>query len=406
MPKLNNTQEVALDILDFIYFYDVVSLTAFRPTGENEAVLKHLNELIAEVIAVRGLSGKGAEIYKHFLFCNIEMISTFNINREVVQTGEIPLSKGDLLQMVRQLHENAQDVFLVEVENAGFEVHKFVADVNKILAETNIENMPNAICYGLVGQALSFDFDGCIAGHVYRKFLDIKIFETKKNNLNNAYDQVKNEHAFLRAILFIEFEVMRNKLFHKNDRPGYMIRYQEQQIPENRIEKEKTFLLKTYNFYRKAVNSDFLKIYKYNVSNKEELEIYLSNVEVHLCHKRFFSQNHSKWASLFGLWYLKYHEIVNKNLPIFDVNNDNTCSALASDELKRDLGLTIYARSLYNYHVKYHNYFCFMAQAVDNFRSSEKQGFVSLPTIYPFNYHPDLSEKLLEIFDDFDRDIQ
>jgi hypothetical protein len=61
---------------------------------------------------------------------------------------------------------------------------------------------------------------------------------------------------------------------------------------------------------------------------------------------------------------------------------------------------------LYNYHVKYHNYFCFIAQAVDNFRSSEKQGFVSLPTIYPFNYHPDLSEKLLEIFDDFDRDIQ
>lgn len=50
MPKLNATQEIALDILDFIYFYDVVSLTRFKPTGENEAVLKYLNELIAQVI--------------------------------------------------------------------------------------------------------------------------------------------------------------------------------------------------------------------------------------------------------------------------------------------------------------------------------------------------------------------
>lgn len=93
MPKLNLVQEVALKVVDFIYFYDVVALSAFQTTGENKAVFQQLNSLIADVIAERNLLGERAEIYKHFLLCNIEMNATFNLDREVIYEGE--LSRGD-----------------------------------------------------------------------------------------------------------------------------------------------------------------------------------------------------------------------------------------------------------------------------------------------------------------------
>lgn len=402
MPKLNATQEIALDILDFIYFYDVVSLTRFKPTGENEAVLKYLNELIAQVIADRELSGTIAERYKHLLLCYIEMESTFNLDREVMHTGPRPLSRGDKWQLVRQMHEEAQELFINDLIAAGFSRYKFIEDIEHIMAESEIINMPNHICYGLVAAALSFDFDGCIAAHVYRKFLDIKIFETKKESSRNEYDYSKNEHACLRALLFIEFEIMRNKLFHKNDCPEYQIKYKREKISDTRMEREKDFLLKTYNFYRRAINTDFSRIYNYNLSNKDEVDTYLSGIEAHLCHRRYFSKGHSKWASFFGLWHLKYQEVVNKELPIYDTVNDENCSVLASSELEKAFGLTIQARNLYDYHVKYNDYFCFVTQTAELIMSQEKTGFVSPCLIYPFNYHPDLSEKMLNLFDGFD----
>ncbi|OJU54509.1 MAG: hypothetical protein BGN93_05570 [Acinetobacter sp. 39-4] len=112
---------------------------------------------------------------------------------------------------------------------------------------SKIKEKPNYICLGLVTQALSFDFLGCIAAHVYRKFLDLNILSTGKNNIKNEY--VDNEYLFLRALLFIEFEIMRNKLFHKVDRKGYKLSYHNQKIPESRIQKERKFILSSYDFY-------------------------------------------------------------------------------------------------------------------------------------------------------------
>lgn len=112
MSKLNPVQEVALKIVDFIYFYDVVSLTAFQTIGENIAVFQQLNRLIADVIAERNLSGERAEIYKHFLLCSIEMNATFNKDRKLIVYGE--LSRSDRYQIVRQWHEEAYGFFLLK----------------------------------------------------------------------------------------------------------------------------------------------------------------------------------------------------------------------------------------------------------------------------------------------------
>lgn len=399
MPKLNLVQEIALKVVDFIYFYDVVALSAFQTTGENKAVFQQLNSLIADVIAERNLLGERAEIYKHFLLCNIEMNATFNLDRELIYEGR--LSRGDKYQIVREWHEEAYELLLAQVVKAGFKRYEFDADVLNILDKSQIEKKQNYICFGLVGQALSFDFLGCIAAHVYRKFLDLNILSTGKNNIKNEY--VDNEYVFLRALLFIEFEIMRNKLFHKNDQPGYMLSYHNQKVPESRIQKERKFILSLYDFYRRAIDSDFERIYQFNLLNKDEVSEYLTDMDVHFCHNIYFSANNSKWMSLFGLWHLRYNHAINEKIPLYNEDKDtNSCSNLAELELKQDFGLTIGARGLYNYHLKYKNYFDFIAMVTRELRNEPKTGFVTPCLIYGFNYNPDFSEKLLKIYDELD----
>lgn len=403
MSKLNPVQEVALKIVDFIYFYDVVSLSAFQPTGENKAVFQQLNRLIADVLAERNLSGERAEIYKHFLLCSIEMNATFNLDRELILDGV--LSIGDKYQIVRQWHEEAYGLLLTQVLKAGFKRHEFEDDVLNIMDISKIKEKPNYICLGLVAQALSFDFLGCIAAHVYRKFLDLNILSTGKNNIKNEY--VDNEYVFLRALLFIEFEIMRNKLFHKVDRKGYKLSYHNQKIPESRIQKERKFILSLYDFYRIAIDSDFERIYQFNLFDKDDVSKYLTDIDVHFWHDRYFSESNSKWMSLFGLWHLRYNHVINEKIPLHkEDENTNTCSNLAELELKQDFGLTIGARSLYNYHVKYKNYFEFVASATEETRNEPKTGFVAPCLIYGFHYNPDLSEDLLKIYDELDANIR
>lgn len=111
-------------------------------------------------------------------------------------------------------------------------------------------------------------------------------------------------------------------------------------------------------------------------------------------------QKNSKWMSLFGLWYLRYNHIINETMPLHNEDkNANTCSNLAELELKQDFGLTIGARSLYNYHVRYKDYFEFIELATKELRNAPKTGFVDPCLIYGFNYNSDLSEKLLKIYD-------
>lgn len=200
---------------------------------------------------------------------------------------------------------------------------------------------------------------------------------------------------------------MRNKLFHKIDRIGYKLSYHNQEIPESRIKKERKFILSLYNFYRKAMDSDFERIYQFNLLDVDDISKYLTDMDVHFCHDRYFSENNSKWMSLFGLWHLRYNHAINEKMPLHNEDeNTSTCSDLAGLELKRDFGLTIGARSLYNYHLRYKDYFEFIALAIKELRSEPKTGFVAPCLIYGFHYHPELSEKLLKIYDELDKNIR
>lgn len=404
MAKLQPIQEAALDVIDFIYFYDVVSLSSFSSTGENEALHKHINTLIDSIIDARHFTGADAVIYKHFLLCGVEIGVTFNVECEVFSEHE--MSEGDKRQAIRDLHEKAIDVLRIEIQKKGFKRYEYETDVLDILEKTSIEAMPNSICFSLVAKALSFDFEGCISAHIYRKLLDLEILKTEKKCTKNNYDYKTNEHVFLRAMLFIEFEIMRNKLFHQNDRPNIVVNYTANGMSEMTMEKEEEYLTKTLKFIRKAMQSELTNIYNYDLMSTSEVQDYLLNSNIHLCHNKMFAKKAVRWISLFGLWHLKYHETMGSSSSIYTVvDNYGTCSDIASCEMKNQYGLSIEAKSLFLHNKKYKRYFEFIKEVNQEFQNSPKQGFVNTCFTYYFYFHPKLSDNLLNIYDQFDHEI-
>lgn len=404
MAKLTPVQESSLEAVDFIYFYDVVSLSSYSSTGENEAVHKNINTLIDSIVDAKSFTGATAAIYKHFLLCGVEIGATFNVECEVFPEHE--MSEGDKRQAIRDLHEKAIDVLRIEIQKKGFKRYEYETDVLHILEKSGIEAMPNSICFGLVAKTLSFDFEGCIAAHIYRKLLDLEILNTDKKCTKNNYDYKINEHVFLRAMLFIEFEIMRNKLFHQNDRPSIVVNYDDKDLSEIMLEKEEEHFSKTFKFIRKAMKLEFTNIYNYDLMDKSEIQDYFLNLNIHLCHNKLFTKNTARLISLFGLWHLKYHEIMKSDSAIYsNVDNDGTCSDIASCEMKNQYGLSIEAKSLFLYHKKYKKYFEFIKEVNQEFLNSPKQGFVNTCFTYYFYFHPKLSDNLLNIYEKFDREI-
>ncbi|KAF1020814.1 MAG: hypothetical protein GAK29_03536 [Acinetobacter bereziniae] len=405
MPKLNLNQDTALDIIDFLYFYDVISLKSFTTPTEHTEIHTQLNDLISEIIETRNYLGKEAEIYKHLLLCGVEIGATYNVDRDVFSDTVLTVSQRR--QAVRDLHEKANSTLRNEVEKKGFKDYQYCDDVLSILEKTDLENKSNTFSFSLVAKALAFDFDGCISTHVYRKFLDLKILETNKELQRNKYDYQGNEHIFLRAILFIEFEIMRNKLYHQNDRPNLTLNYDAKYSSERFLDKEEAFHNKTIRFLRRAVNTTYTSIDCFDLMSKKEMLDYLSDLEVHLCHNRMFSKNNAKWISLFGLWHLKYHEMINTSVANYSaVENDGTCSDLASKQMDREYGLSIKAKSLYLYSNKYKDFFKFIDRVYYEYSEAPKQGFINTVLTYYFYYHPLLSENIINIYDSFEADME
>lgn len=401
MPRLSPVQEVALDVIDFIYFYDVVSLTSFDLKKENENIILHINKLIADLIETRNLLGQMACLYKHFLLCGIEMNATFNLDREV--KSEYPLCKGDRWQFVRSIHEEAIGVLTSKIKDAGFSIGLYFDDLKNICDKTQVLEKPNAICYGLVAKALAFDYDGPIAAHIYRIFLDLQILETRRDKKKKKFVYHKPDDIFLRAMLFIEFEIMRNKLFHKNDQPNITIQYNKNITSETRKQKELDFFIKTIKFIRSAVDQEFSSIIHCDLDSKENVRSYLFELGDHLCYSRMFSGNNSRWVSLFGLWYLKYFEILAPDTTKFyELNNEESLTDQASKELEQQYNLIIDAKRIYLYIKKYEGYIGFITQGLHEIMSAPKQGFVTTCLDYYFYYHPNLSDNLLNLYDSFD----
>ncbi|MHA3049960.1 hypothetical protein [Acinetobacter sp. ANC 4639] len=401
MPKLNDIQNTALEIVDFLYFYDIVSLSTI--TTEKENIYRKLNDLIKILIAHKGLSGQKAEIYKHYLLCGVEILATYNAVLEWNYTDP-NLTKRQKQETDKQVNQHrlslACKALVAEMRESKTFEKSFADDVSMLTIKSGIARAPYSVSFRLVAQMFTHELGGNIACHVYHRLVKLKILNSSKETLKDHYDEIEGNYIFLRALLFVEFEMLRKRLFCKHDSQQLIMEAAPNGISERARLRRETY----YHKYQRLLNAsdNFIRIHNdVDVMDKEQIQNYIKSIGKNLCHNRIFSEFKGTWISLFGTWQLICEKEFELDNAIYGaVNNDDSCSARAEEIMRNQYGFVISARSLKDCYNKVKNLYFFIRDYVNELIEQPKHGFIAPDLTTLFYYHPDMSNKLLEVLDE------
>lgn len=400
MPKLNDVQNTALEIVDFLYFYDLVSLSTI--TSEKVSIYGKLNDLVGRLIADRKLSGQQAEAYRHYLLCGVEILATYN----VAQEWDLPESltirqKHEASKYInRQRFDIASDGLMNEMKQTEMLDDSFNKDVYMLTRESGIAQASYAVSFRLVAQMLTFDLGGNIACHVYRRLIKLKILNSSKDTLQAHYDEIGNEHIFLRALLFVEFEMLRKRLYCKVDVKNLIMKETPNDIPERAKLRREAYYYKSQDLLNSR--GDFIRIHNnVDVMDRSQVQNYIKSIGKDLCHNSIFSDFKGTWISRFGTWYLIGEKEFELDNAIYGaVKNDDSCSARAEEIMLHQYGFVISARSVKDSYNRIKNLYFFIRDYVNEHVKQPKHGFIAPDIATFFHYHPDLSKKLLEVLEE------
>lgn len=401
MPKLNDVQNTALEIIDFLYFFDLVSLSTI--TTEKVDIYKRLNDLVESLIVNKNLKGQEAETYRHYLLCGVEILATYNAVQEWNYTDP-NLTERQKQEANKQINEHRlRLVFRALVEelnkSKAFK-NSFADDVSLLTKESGIAQASHSVSFRLVAQMLTFELGGNISCHVYRRLVKLKILNSSKETLQDNYDEIDNKHIFLRALLFVEFEMLRKRLFCEYGDQQLIMEAAPNDILESIRSRREAF----YHKYQSLLNTsnDFIRINNdVDVMDREQVQSYIKSIDKNLCHNRIFSEFKGTWISLFGTWQLiceKEFELDNAIYGAMD--NDDSCSARAEEIMRNQYGFVISARSLKDCYNRVKNLYFFIRDCVNDIVEEPKHGFIASDLTTHFYYHPNMSKNLLEVLEE------
>lgn len=401
MPKLNDVQNTALEVVDLLYFFDFISLSTL--TAEKLDIYKKLNVLVGNLIADKKLNGQQAETYRHYLLCGVEILATYNAVQELDMT-QSDLTYRQKLEANKQINQYrlnlAFKALMEEMKRSKAFENSFVDDAYMLTRESGIAQASYSVSFRLVAQMLTFELGGNIACHVYRRFINLKILNSSKDTLQDHYDEIDNEYVFLRALLFIEFEMLRKQLYCRHDLQQLIMESAPNDIPEKAKLRREAY----YRKYQDLLNTsnDFICIHNdVDMMNRQQVQNYIKSIGKNLCHNRIFSDFKGTWISLFGTWHLICEKEFELDNAIYGaVKNDDSCSARAEEIMLNQYGFVISARSLKDCYNGVKNLYFFIRDYVNELIEQPKHGFIAPDLATYFYYHPDMSKKLLEVLDE------
>ncbi|MFW1745479.1 hypothetical protein ACG9XW_04520 [Acinetobacter guillouiae] len=387
MTNLNLDQETALDILDYLYFYDIVSLMTVTP--EKRGSYDQLNNTINNLVSNKKLSLIKSEIYKHFLLCGIEIIVTNNFEFTALVPGD-QMYKNMEKRFYSTDHVERYSIsfnyICEEVRKFGYVDENFILDIFYILNLTDIREKPHDLCFRLAFQVLWSTTEESISTHVYKKWLDLSIFESNKySNENDLYNE-KNHLICLRAFLLIEFEIMRNKLFHLREKPSSLKESETKNESNIRKLKRKNYLLKQDKFIKNFNSLDLKSIYNIDLKDKKQKSLYLKNLQTMLCHNRIFF-NSTNFENLLGAWHLLYFKQNQSK-----IDNNMSYTNQASVLLKERFGLSLQKEEFCNSYQDIIFFYCFIKQIILTITKEPKCGFIAPNLLENFYYKPELKD--------------
>lgn len=336
MSKTEEIQSSSIKILDYLYFYDIVTMETF--SKKKLEFYEQLSQSLKLIIQKRQYEGLRAEHYKHLLLFGIDLnASCLDDPLELLVDGNECF--------IRALNEK----LCSQVMTASFSLDTFEEDLNSLLDQYPLAHMDGALLYKIVSQFFCYEYDNITIG-VLIKFLDfefLKLAKYKKAYQNNSCEisQQFLDKLFFRAMLYLEYEAFRNNLLRQVDKSEKIIDFNNlddaEKIAASMLARSKAKHLSCI---------DFKCISDIDFCNKNALKEYLINIESRLGHNPIFSNTLANWISLLGAWHLMYVQKVDLDKTLYRETSINihdaemSCSEIAN-RMMLEYGFSISERT-------------------------------------------------------------
>lgn len=348
MPRLSNAENTALNIVDYLFFHDVASVSNYSAPKHN--FYNELGKVLNNIILAKPYIGRRGQLYRHFLLCGLEIMASSH-----VQASNEIFAKDlqQTLPITQQLLE--------QVEEQGFDRAEFNRDLYKLEQDFKIEQLDKSLSYKLVAQFLWWEYD-FISLAVFAKFLDLKIL-TSGRRLVNKNPEAKDffddadaffDQVFLRAMLLIEFEIIKRQV--------YLTKFNIIEIDidlRDSLEKinDQLFFIHATKSVQDLIGKPFKGIAEFEHYTKPVITQYIIDLLARLKHRRLYFDNRPDSVGLMGSLFVSLAKEENSSRPTHKVPIEPdkfTCTSEAQANLNK-YGFKLDARTLNKHYKKFYS---------------------------------------------------
>lgn len=349
MPRLSNAENTALNIVDYLFFHDVASVSNYSALKHN--FYNELGKLLNNIILSKPLIGRRGQLYRHFLLCGLEIMASSYVQ------GSNEIFAKDLRQTLPITQQ-----LLEQVEEQGFDTAVFNCDLYTLEQNIKIDQLDKSLSYKLVAQFLWWEYD-FISLAVFAKFLDLKIL-TSGRRLVNKNPEAKDffddadaffDQVFFRAMLLIEFEIIKRQVYLTNN-----FKVMEFDIDlRDSLEKinDQLFFIHATKSVQDLIGKPFKGIAEFEHYTKPVITQYIIDLLARLKHRRLYFDNRPDCVGLMGSLFVSLAKEEKLSKPIHNVPVEPdkfTCTSEAQANLNK-YGFKLDARTLNKHYKKFYS---------------------------------------------------
>ena len=337
MPSTTPLQKAAFDAIDTLHFGNIFSYVRGEIVAERyHCILERINGILRE----KKITGKQAEINKHYILANLEI--------------HLSIDKKKCKKNVKNKINSVLSILSKIIDVNGID-GKFINQVvNELINDKtlSLSAMPFFIKFRLTERCYAIEYPDA-AFRFYHELVSRNIILCKK------YSRKANKHApnldselsllFIRAGLFFEFRMFQRAISVMMDKNNTIA------FPTLAPDVSHTERKMIADYYKRLIDVFLLEEKKITIVifpckehvSETTAETLLKNMSKYYLHKRMFGGTQGRWLGTLGACELeiRYLEELNKAI-YYEADNSNTISE--NVKLKfLNYGFNVSAKSLY-----------------------------------------------------------
>ncbi|MEQ5675610.1 hypothetical protein AB7W41_13870 [Providencia stuartii] len=363
MPSITPLQKAAFDAIDTLHFGQVVMYYIYK--HPLKMWLPHILNRINEILQKARVTGKQAEITKHYILAALEIYLSID-DKSILNSleyhnkhnaGKVTMEYLEKLAKHNRVFSIAMLSFIADKN--GVDKEFFLQVVDDLLEDEALElsSMPYPIKYRLAECCYAFEYPDAPLGF-YRELVNHNIISCGKysSNIDKYAEDSGSELSllFIRAGLLFELRMLQrslNAMITTEKNSEFIVPIVDLEMPN--IDRKNL-----RDYYKRLIDACFLEVSPTTIwvfqcrryTAKSGAKNLLEKMSKSYFHKRKFSGTQARWLGTLGAFDIEASHRKEPDTAIYyDVNNSFTISEKTKSKFS-DYGFTVSARSLYIRH--------------------------------------------------------